>query len=156
MHEEFEEIPFLVAVLTMVNYAIMTLAGHMRDFLRKIGVETSKIKQENDKMKVYFKAQLISISDLMSHMLMNFRQAPFMTHKTLFKTNVFCFVFDLFKFAKDFPPLYRDYDSFYTRNLYMRIRECWNRPICSVPGRKVTLMERETNDYGWNFQFDGI
>ena len=52
--EEFEKIPFIVAVLTVINYAIVTLAGHIRDFLRKIGVETSKIKQENDKMKVYY------------------------------------------------------------------------------------------------------
>ena len=56
---------------------------------------------------------------------------------------------------QDFPPLYRDYDSFYTRNGYTRIRDCWNRPICSVPGRKISLVERETKDYGWNFKCAG-
>uniref|UniRef100_A0A668A3Y6 serine C-palmitoyltransferase n=1 Tax=Myripristis murdjan TaxID=586833 RepID=A0A668A3Y6_9TELE len=35
---------------------------------------------------------------------------------------------------KDFVPLYQDFENFYTRNLYMRIRDSWNRPICSVPG----------------------
>uniref|UniRef100_A0A667ZMC7 Serine palmitoyltransferase long chain base subunit 2 n=1 Tax=Myripristis murdjan TaxID=586833 RepID=A0A667ZMC7_9TELE len=32
---------------------------------------------------------------------------------------------------KDFVPLYQDFENFYTRNLYMRIRDSWNRPICS-------------------------
>uniref|UniRef100_A0A8C6PZ49 serine C-palmitoyltransferase n=1 Tax=Nothobranchius furzeri TaxID=105023 RepID=A0A8C6PZ49_NOTFU len=31
---------------------------------------------------------------------------------------------------KDFVPLYQDFENFYTRNLYMRIRDNWNRPIC--------------------------
>ncbi|CAB1331302.1 unnamed protein product, partial [Coregonus sp. 'balchen'] len=43
---------------------------------------------------------------------------------------------------KDFVPLYQDFENFYTRNLYMRIRDSWNRPICSVPGAKVDLVER--------------
>lgn len=54
-----------------------------------------------------------------------------------------------------FVPLYQSFESFYTRNLYTRIRDCWNRPICSVPGAHVFLMNRATNDYGWNFRFTG-
>ena len=33
----------------------------------------------------------------------------------------------------DFVPLYKSFESFYTRNLYRRIRDCWNIPICSTP-----------------------
>uniref|UniRef100_A0A673M6S9 serine C-palmitoyltransferase n=1 Tax=Sinocyclocheilus rhinocerous TaxID=307959 RepID=A0A673M6S9_9TELE len=43
---------------------------------------------------------------------------------------------------KDFVPLYQDFENFYTRNLYMRIRDSWNRPICSVPGATFDLVER--------------
>ena len=50
-------------------------------------------------------------------------------------------------------PLYADFESFYTRNLYTRIRDCWNRPICSVAGAEVTLLDRESEDYNWNFRF---
>ena len=32
--------------------------------------------------------------------------------------------------SQDFIPLYRSFEAFYTRNLYRRIRDCWNRPIC--------------------------
>ncbi|KAM9271656.1 serine palmitoyltransferase 3 [Morus bassanus] len=56
---------------------------------------------------------------------------------------------------KDFVPLYQDFENFYTRNLYMRIRDNWNRPICSVPGPQFDLMERVTDDYNWTFRFTG-
>ncbi|XP_048455767.1 serine palmitoyltransferase 2 isoform X1 [Rhincodon typus] len=56
---------------------------------------------------------------------------------------------------KDFVPLYQDFENFYTRNLYMRIRDSWNRPICSVPGAKFDVMERVSHDYNWTFEFTG-
>uniref|UniRef100_A0A8C8DQA6 serine C-palmitoyltransferase n=1 Tax=Oryzias sinensis TaxID=183150 RepID=A0A8C8DQA6_9TELE len=56
---------------------------------------------------------------------------------------------------KDFVPLYRDFQNFYTRNLYMRIRDNWNRPICSVPGAKMDLMDRTSHDYNWTFEYTG-
>uniref|UniRef100_T1JAM9 serine C-palmitoyltransferase n=1 Tax=Strigamia maritima TaxID=126957 RepID=T1JAM9_STRMM len=54
-----------------------------------------------------------------------------------------------------FVPLYQSFESFYTRNVYRRVRDGWNKPICSVPGVEVTLMDRKTSDYGWNFSFTG-
>ncbi|XP_040016735.1 serine palmitoyltransferase 2b [Gasterosteus aculeatus] len=56
---------------------------------------------------------------------------------------------------KDFVPLYQDFENFYTRNLYMRIRDNWNRPICSVPGAKMNLVERVSRDYNWTFEHTG-
>ena len=49
-------------------------------------------------------------------------------------------------------PLYRSFEAFYTRNLYRRVRDCWNRPICSVPGAEVDVMERRSDDNGWSFR----
>ncbi|XP_076874265.1 serine palmitoyltransferase 2b isoform X2 [Brachyhypopomus gauderio] len=57
---------------------------------------------------------------------------------------------------KDFVPLYQDFENFYTRNLYMRIRDNWNRPICSVPGAKMDVVERVTHDYNWTFEHTGM
>lgn len=54
-----------------------------------------------------------------------------------------------------FVPLYADFESFYTRNLYTRIRDCWNRPICSVPGENIEILDRATDDYGWSFRQTG-
>ncbi|CAL8316309.1 unnamed protein product [Merluccius merluccius] len=56
---------------------------------------------------------------------------------------------------KDFVPLYQDFENFYTRNLYMRIRDNWNRPVCSVPGAKMDLLEQISYDYNWTFQNTG-
>eukprot|EP00054_Salpingoeca_dolichothecata_P037295 m.10439 g.10439 ORF g.10439 m.10439 type:complete len:515 (+) comp7410_c0_seq1:102-1646(+) len=56
---------------------------------------------------------------------------------------------------KDFVPLYKDFESFFTRNLYMRIRDCWNRPISGVPGAYVELAERESDDYNYSFRPTG-
>ncbi|XP_057558957.1 serine palmitoyltransferase 3 isoform X3 [Hippopotamus amphibius kiboko] len=56
---------------------------------------------------------------------------------------------------KDFVPLYQNFENFYTRNLYMRIRDNWNRPICSAPGALFDVMERVSDDYNWTFRFTG-
>lgn len=56
---------------------------------------------------------------------------------------------------KDFVPLYQDFENFYTRNLYMRIRDNWTRPICSVPGAKMDLVETVSHDYNWTFKHTG-
>lgn len=54
-----------------------------------------------------------------------------------------------------YPGLYDPFDRFYLRYVYRRIRDGWNRPICSVPGAEVVLKDRITPDYGWTFQFTG-
>ncbi|KAL4238540.1 Serine palmitoyltransferase 2 [Mactra antiquata] len=51
-----------------------------------------------------------------------------------------------------FVPLYQSWENFYTRNLYRRVRDCWNRPVCSVAGAYVDVTERLTHDCGWNFE----
>ncbi|XP_055977943.1 serine palmitoyltransferase 3 [Sorex fumeus] len=56
---------------------------------------------------------------------------------------------------KNFVPLYQNFENFYKRNLYMRIRDNWNRPICSAPGPCFDVMERVSDDYNWTFRFTG-
>ncbi|KAM5163916.1 serine palmitoyltransferase 3-like [Mantella aurantiaca] len=56
---------------------------------------------------------------------------------------------------KDFVPLYQDFENFYTRNIYMRLRDAFNRPICSVPGAEFDLMERLTDDHNWTYRYTG-
>ncbi|GAB5590331.1 serine palmitoyltransferase component [Umbelopsis nana] len=54
-----------------------------------------------------------------------------------------------------YAPLVSDFDSFYTRRLYVRIRDCWNRPITGVASRTVKLLERESKDYNRTFRLTG-
>lgn len=57
-----------------------------------------------------------------------------------------------FFFFQGYAPLYESFEQFYLRYVYRRIRDCWNRPICSVPGATVTLKDRSTKDHGWTFE----
>ncbi|XP_030125081.4 serine palmitoyltransferase 3 isoform X1 [Taeniopygia guttata] len=104
--EHFEQAPMYVAVFTFVGFAVGTIFGYLRDFMRAWGLEKRNIATEREQQK-------------------------------------------------DFVPLYQDFENFYTRNLYLRIRDNWNRPICSVPGPQFDLMERVTDDYNWTFRFTG-
>lgn len=54
-----------------------------------------------------------------------------------------------------YAPLTSDFESLYTRRLYMRIRDCWHRPITGVPSRTLTLLERFSDDYNKTFQYTG-
>ncbi|GIX91627.1 serine palmitoyltransferase 2 [Caerostris darwini] len=51
-----------------------------------------------------------------------------------------------------YVPLYQSFESFYTRNVYIRIRDCWNMPICSVPGAIMKMRERISHDYNCSFE----
>lgn len=51
--------------------------------------------------------------------------------------------------------MYTEYESFYTRNLYSRLRDCFNRPIASVPGATVTILDRSSDDNNWTLKMNG-
>ena len=54
-----------------------------------------------------------------------------------------------------YAPLNSDFESFYTRRLYYRIRDNWNRPITGVPGRTLNLLMRRSKDYNKTFELTG-
>ena len=54
-----------------------------------------------------------------------------------------------------YAPLTSGMASFYSRRLFFRIRDCWNRPVTGVPGAKITVLERTSNDYNQTFQMTG-
>ena len=45
-----------------------------------------------------------------------------------------------------FSPIVKSWEHFYTRRLYHRIQDCWNRPISSNPGAHIEVMERVSSD----------
>lgn len=57
-----------------------------------------------------------------------------------------------FAISQGYVPLFNSFERFYLAYVYRRIRDCWNRPICSLPGAHVTLKDRITKDYGWTFE----
>ncbi|XP_054262753.1 serine palmitoyltransferase 2 [Macrosteles quadrilineatus] len=59
------------------------------------------------------------------------------------------------KNREGYVPLYDNFEKFYLRYVFRRVRDCWNIPICSVPGAEVVIKDRVTHDYGWTFEFTG-
>lgn len=45
-----------------------------------------------------------------------------------------------------FAPLLKSWENFYTRRLYHRIQDCFNRPIASSPGASIQVLERVSDD----------
>lgn len=54
-----------------------------------------------------------------------------------------------------YVQLFDPFESFYSRYVYRRVKDCWNRPISSCPADTVVLKDRITRDFGWNFEFTG-
>jgi len=54
------------------------------------------------------------------------------------------------EFASDdvdlYAPLLKSWENFYTRRLYHRIQDCFNRPIASNPGATIQVLERVSDD----------
>ena len=47
----------------------------------------------------------------------------------------------------------RGFETFFARNMYRRVRDCWNRPIASTPGAYTDLVDRVSDDFNWTFRF---
>lgn len=47
---------------------------------------------------------------------------------------------------RKFAPLLKSWENFYTRRLYHRIQDCFNRPIASNPGARIHVLERVSSD----------
>lgn len=50
------------------------------------------------------------------------------------------------KVQQGYAPLCKDFEDFYTRRLYHRIQDCFNRPIASAPTNWIDVVERVSYD----------
>lgn len=50
--QDFEETPMWVAFVTYIGYAVLFIFGHVRDLMRRYGIESSKTSNEDKKLKV--------------------------------------------------------------------------------------------------------
>jgi len=45
-----------------------------------------------------------------------------------------------------------DFERFYMRNLYRRVRDCFNRPIASTPGAYFDILDRVSDNFNWTYK----
>lgn len=102
---------------------------------------------------------------------MNSQSVPLFTIATTYISFVFLIIFgyirdflEIYTFRKgsqhlktkeNRKPIYTAFESFFIRRLYLRIRDCWNRPITGVPGRIVNVLERKSFDDNQTFVLTG-
>ena len=104
-YENRGEPSWFSALTTYLNYAILILFGHSRDFIAKIT-----------------------------------------GHSRYFGANS--------RPPRDYAPLLQDFENFYTRRLFHRVSDCWNRPIAGPPfASKIALVERESADGNYTFRY---
>ncbi|KAL2271472.1 hypothetical protein VTJ83DRAFT_843 [Remersonia thermophila] len=59
------------------------------------------------------------------------------------------------KVHNGYAPLNDDFDNFYVRRLKRRLDDCFARPTTGVPGRYITLIDRDSNDYNRTYRYTG-
>ncbi|KAF2368225.1 Aminotransferase class I/classII [Trinorchestia longiramus] len=59
------------------------------------------------------------------------------------------------KNREDYVPLFVGFESFYFRNVYRPISDCFCRPICGVPGEKMAVLERTSYNNNWDHVLTG-
>lgn len=57
------------------------------------------------------------------------------------------------KDTADFTPLYTSYEGFVIRNIYSRVKACFDKPICSTPGARVDLVTRVPCDDTYQIKY---
>ncbi|XP_061766558.1 serine palmitoyltransferase 3 isoform X1 [Nerophis ophidion] len=168
--ESSKHVPVLIEVLLYLRSSIVILFGHLRDFLRAVGIGERKCTRGREKQKKHVQGPAVTFGQ---HRQEVFEKAPMhvavLTYLGFGIVTLFGYFRDFLRAVglekrniaqereeqKDFVPLYQDFENFYTRNLYMRVRDNWNRPICSLPGPVLDLMERVSDDYNWTFRLTG-
>lgn len=111
---------------------------------RKAVDSTTGYKSKESFEKISFVTAALTYLGFYFLMILGFVNQLFFTPKVAREQN-----------RKGYATLYDPFEVFYLRYVYRRIRDCWNRPISSVPGAELTLKDRVTHDYGWTFEFTG-
>lgn len=158
--ESFEPIPFITAWLTYMGFYFLMLLGFLNQLLF-----TPKVATERNRDVSHALHAIHNIDDnnqIPLHILMHADRAHskrllsvcrfhVLIHLTVFySSHRLCCVF--IGIFQGYAPLYDSFEQFYLRYVYRRIRDCFNRPICSVPGAEVTLKDRITKDRCWTFE----
>ncbi|XP_064091846.1 serine palmitoyltransferase 2-like isoform X1 [Macrobrachium nipponense] len=140
VHHKEEECSLFVAFFTFVSYGVLLLVGYIKEFFSP---PSTKEKNRED-----------------------IEECPPFTNFTIYLSYGVLFLVGYIKEffyppstketnREGYVPLYIGFESFYTRNVYRRIQDCWNRAICSVPGAYIDLLERYSPDYGWTMKLTG-
>jgi len=87
---------------------------------------------------------------------MSYAALIFIGHLKDFFTLIFRLDQQTIRFASEdrqfYAPLLKSWEHFFTRRLYTRVQDTFNRPIASNPGAQIVVMERVSNDQQYSMK----
>ena len=101
-------VPFVAALTTYLVYALLIVAGHVRDTCATVFRNGRYVSQQRQRRQADFSES----EDCPAH----------------------------------YAPLLKSWENFYTRRIYHRIQDCFNRPVASNPGATLQVLERVSVD----------
>ena len=120
------EITIFAAITTYLGYVVLIVTGHIRDVCANIFRKGR-----------YFRSN--------QHSMTNSRTSSRPTPPQPTTPPVVVGHYPSDDFTK-YAPLLKSWENFYTRRLYHRIQDCFNRPIASRPSAIISVLERVSFD----------
>lgn len=65
---------------------------------------------------------------------------------------IFIIKYKLLNNLQGYPPLYNTFDNIFLRYVFRRVKDCFNRVVCGVPGSKIVIRNRVSHDGCWSFE----
>ena len=114
-----QDITVFAAITTYLGYIVLIVTGHIRDICANIFRKGRYFRSANKRQKQQQQQQ-----EQQNTMVGNYPSDDF----------------------TKYAPLLKSWENFYTRRLYHRIQDCFNRPIASRPSAIISVLERVSFD----------
>lgn len=126
-----QDITIFAAITTYLGYVVLIVTGHIRDICANIFRKGR-----------YFRSNKMMTNNNNNHHINNpYKDDQMMSSSNSTTTGNYPSD-DFTKYA----PLLKSWENFYTRRLYHRIQDCFNRPIASRPSANISVLERVSFD----------
>mmetsp|Transcript_33550 Transcript_33550/g.71534 ORF Transcript_33550/g.71534 Transcript_33550/m.71534 type:complete len:687 (-) Transcript_33550:29-2089(-) len=124
-----EDITTFAAITTYLGYVVLIITGHVRDIFAKV-FRKGRYFRSTQKTDLDFKFGSCVKNES------NLKNGQDSTPQGYYPSD------DFTRYA----PLLKSWENFYTRRLYHRIQDCFNRPIASRPSAIISVLERVSWD----------
>mmetsp|Transcript_7413 Transcript_7413/g.16200 ORF Transcript_7413/g.16200 Transcript_7413/m.16200 type:complete len:771 (+) Transcript_7413:321-2633(+) len=142
---DHNHIPFFAAITTYLGYAVLIFIGHVRDVCASIFRQGRYYRSAVSSAADDDATASTACSDNAASTSDENDDGSSGSSKTVNNHTI-----PSGPYPSDNPatyaPLLKSWENFYTRRLYHRIQDCFNRPIASRPGATIRVLERVSWD----------
>jgi hypothetical protein len=149
-----DRIGWFAAMSTYFGYAVLILFGHLRDALGKL---TGRSRYFHSRARPAKVRRRVGGRQFAPPPPLRPPRSPPRAARTPPPPPCPCSTaphapLPLSRAPQGYAPLMQDWESFFTRRLFHRVQDCWNRPIAGPPyANELPVVLRETPDGGCSF-----